>query len=1479
MKMMKFIRIKSVLAYLFMLLCGELMAQGNQWEIGQEAEDGIVFYLNEEGTGGFVVRNGKIGKTEWGCNGNSIENAINTFVGGGLENTNAIVEACATSNIAAQLCYDFEENGLDDWFLPSKEALELIFNTVGPGGDNLLSIDPWNHWSSSQSSSGQAYKLTFSSDGNGVASGSNKSSSYRVLPIRAFGTIQYGCQEETACNFDPIADYEDGTCDFNDADSDGICDAEEIVGCQDVVACNYDALATDAGTCIYNEEGYDCDGNWVLAVGDVYQGGIVFYLDDSSTRGMICTAEDIVSAPWGCDYEDLPGVHLSYFGSGKINSEEIIASCNEVSAASLCAEYNIEGYEDWFLPSKDELLFIYQSIGQGSSLGNVGGFANNWYWSSTEIDDHRVSMRNFTNGATYNQGKSSSRKIRAIRTFGDWEEGCMIENSCTYSSTAVLETGLCSYPEEYYDCLGQCLNDTDSDNVCDEFEIVGCQDEVGCNYNALATDYGNCVYSQEYYDCEGVCVNDADSDGICDESEVLGCQDALACNYNALATDAGTCIYNEEGYDCDGNWVLEVGDVYQGGIVFYMDDSSTRGMICSAEDIASAPWGCDYEDLLGAHRSYFGSGKINSEEIIASCNEVSAASLCAEYIIEGYEDWFLPSKDELLLIYQSIGQGSSIGNIGGFANNWYWSSTEVDDHRVSAYNFTSGSIFNQGKSSNRKIRAIRTFGDWEEGCMIENSCTYSSTAVLENDLCTYPEEYYDCLGQCLNDTDSDNVCDEFEIVGCQDALACNYDATATDAGTCIYNEEGYDCDGNWVLAVGDAYQDGIVFYMDESGTKGLVVTASEIGNVKWGCQGAELQGADGVELGYGPQNTADIIANCSDENTAAILASTYESLGAYNWYLPTINELHLMYQNIGQGSALGNVGNFLGGTIRYWSSTEKNIDRAWYMNFGEGVKTNYYKNSLRQVRAVHSFGDWEEGCMDTQACNFAELAEFEDGFCIYNEEYYDCEGVCVNDADSDGICDELEIEGCMNADAFDYNPLATDSGQCNLPFNYEYTMTLIAQVSIDGTLSNSLMDQIEVVDENGATVGISNFDTHIGALGNFAFVTIYSHTYYNNYSVQIQLDGGELHEFEQALSFVANANNGAILDPVVFQIGLATVFGCTDDNYLEYDLLANTDNGSCVNLIVEGCTDENYLEYNSLANTDNNSCLTLLLNGCMDNSASNYNQNANVDDGSCISWEDAYVSLQAAFSDQHSALSTQQDSIQALNLELETQNSTLESLTIENAGLNASLESQSELVEDYVLSVSNLQFSVDSLQGAISNQQSAMSLQEDSIIGLNASLDSQSELVEDYVLSVSSLQFSVDSLQGAISNQQSAFSLQEDSIQILNLELETQNSTLDSLTSELEEAQENQETHSEVTRNIELPQGWSIFGYTCADSVNVIDALGVYENQIEIVKDEWGLAWLVEWNYNALGTLQYGQGYQIKTTEAIDEFQFCPNIE
>ena len=78
------------------------------------------------------------------------------------------------------------------------------------------------------------------------------------------------------------------------------------------------------------------------------------------------------------------------------------------------------------------------------------------------------------------------------------------------------------------------------------------------------------------------------------------------------------------------------------------------------------------------------------------------------------------------------------------------------------------------------------------GCVDPSACNFDDnpTTDSDEDLCSYPsEDYLDCNNQCLNDIDGDGVCDEIEIEGCTDFLACNYEEANTedDGSMCLSN--------------------------------------------------------------------------------------------------------------------------------------------------------------------------------------------------------------------------------------------------------------------------------------------------------------------------------------------------------------------------------------------------------------------------------------------------------------------------------------------------------------------------------------------------------------------------------------------------------------------------------------------------------------------------------------------------------------------
>ena len=234
---------------------------------------------------------------------------------------------------------------------------------------------------------------------------------------------------------------------------------------------------------------------------------------------------------------------------------------------------------------------------------------------------------------------------------------------------------------------------------CSEEDIKGCIDPLAVNYASEATISDNS------------CIFDSDGDGINDDEEVIGCSDISACNFNIDSTDEGECDYPEYGFDCDGFVLLNIGDEFQGGVLFYIDETGNQGLVVGKEDLGEYNWGCLNVTIPGADIIDIGGGLQNTLDILAGCSDRPiAASIAFEYEYEDFADWYLPSRSELQEIYLSVGQGSEIGNIGGFIDSWYWSSSE-DEIPEAAYcfSFIYGAVGGNHREGMINVRPIRSF--------------------------------------------------------------------------------------------------------------------------------------------------------------------------------------------------------------------------------------------------------------------------------------------------------------------------------------------------------------------------------------------------------------------------------------------------------------------------------------------------------------------------------------------------------------------------------------------------------------------------------------------------------------------------------------------------------------------------------------------------------------------------------------------------
>ncbi|MDF1699075.1 MAG: DUF1566 domain-containing protein [Saprospiraceae bacterium] len=162
-------------------------------------------------------------------------------------------------------------------------------------------------------------------------------------------------------------------------------------------------------------------------------------------------------------------------------------------------------------------------------------------------------------------------------------------------------------------------------------------------------------------------------------------------------------IYNSDNSLLDSLY----GKTYQEGLITYLNTSTGAGLVAAPSDQSiGAEWGC-YGDNIGGTNNGIGTGQANTTLIVDGCAESGiAAKLCDDLVIGMYDDWFLPSKDELNEMYINL----EANGFGGFSSTFYWSSTEYSNNWAWWQSFSNGNQAYYFKYENiGNIRAVRAF--------------------------------------------------------------------------------------------------------------------------------------------------------------------------------------------------------------------------------------------------------------------------------------------------------------------------------------------------------------------------------------------------------------------------------------------------------------------------------------------------------------------------------------------------------------------------------------------------------------------------------------------------------------------------------------------------------------------------------------------------------------------------------------------------
>jgi len=157
---------------------------------------------------------------------------------------------------------------------------------------------------------------------------------------------------------------------------------------------------------------------------------------------------------------------------------------------------------------------------------------------------------------------------------------------------------------------------------------------------------------------------------------------------------------------------IQIGKSYQGGIVAYIDETGQHGLIATPEDLSPGiQWYNGKYIETGATGTMVGTGKSNTAKIVQAQGQGNyAAKLCTDLVLNGYNDWVLPSLNELDILYRNRSY------IGMFYNSFYWSSSENDKSSTWGQDFSNGKqayVYSSpdfgSKSYTYRVRAIRYF--------------------------------------------------------------------------------------------------------------------------------------------------------------------------------------------------------------------------------------------------------------------------------------------------------------------------------------------------------------------------------------------------------------------------------------------------------------------------------------------------------------------------------------------------------------------------------------------------------------------------------------------------------------------------------------------------------------------------------------------------------------------------------------------------
>lgn len=925
-----------------------------------------------------------------------------------------------------------------------------------------------------------------------------------------FGPV-FGCTDPMACNFNELASDDDGscvqpdvcgvcggpglaegTCDCEgnvldavglcgggcteDADGDGVCDTED--GCVNFDACNYlEPNTTECDFC-------SCAGGVAEGVGlvletvatDVEGGQTCYHLflqadspEDVLTAVVGKSGAPLVVTTTGTWFQNDGSPYDSHLAFGEGEQEVAVLGNPSTWAA-------FEGGAD---------LVFNDVVGGGWTVDHiqgVSGDSNGQIWLgqlTTEGDVFVQFQAQILVGGTSNGAELRDVQVQSSSPSNPADNVC----GCTDPLATNFD------PSAHYD-----------DGSC-EGAAEGCTDTTACNFDPAAeVEDDSCEYAAAGFDCDGICVvGDADGDGICDAVDDCVDMEAPVWTYFP-ADDTLSCTdpmpdpsmtMPEALDDCGPVSVIWVDDG-----PFEYPFECLQSYLCPRVYQAVDAAGNSIVDTV-----MFTVLDLESPVFMFPTESVIAVDELAGEMVPAPEAMVLDNCD----------------------NNPEYEVLE-DTLSNNGFELTIERTFIASDACGNSSEFVQTLDVTLalEGCMDPEACNFDEAANVDDNSCTYAEGGYACDGSCLADTDGDGVCDPFEVLGCTDLAACNFSFDATEEdGSCDYcscqqvSFEGYGLLVETYAIHEEGELAGLTTYRiyvstpnptdvfsamwGDSDTPLIISTSTSFYQHPFGFPLAhsispeiidvwpELEYDSWLTVGLdGPAGPNDQAPSTIGEAVSGWL-SNFEAGGdvvlndEIGGALYVVNDAS---ENIVSGDDLRIL-------VGQFTTDGELSGQLNFQMFNMGVATENSEISIpfTGVGLVDSTSEIVCGCTDEMACNYDDEATLDTGCILPDGNCESCSGetdgtgvVVVSDADGDGVCDENEVFGCTDAQASNFNPLATEEDDSCLFCDLVLTVEVLQDVICAGDSTAVVELDIDNVTFQDSIVVLLNGEVQTGAV-------------------------------------------------------------------------------------------------------------------------------------------------------------------------------------------------------------------------------------------------------------------------------------------------------------------------------------------------------------------------------------------------------------